>query len=87
LRTACLALLLLAAAPLGARELSWDSIEVTARLDGVGTLHVRERQQFVFSGDWNGGERRFRVGMGRSSPCWACGGSTPRGWSSSTPAI
>ncbi|HET9765754.1 MAG TPA: hypothetical protein VFS60_02835, partial [Thermoanaerobaculia bacterium] len=43
----------------------WDLIEVTARLDAAGTLHVRERQHFVFTGDWNGGERRFRVDEGQ----------------------
>ena len=59
------ALLLLLAVPLHARELHWDAIEVTARLDANGTLHVRETQHFVFTGDWNGGERRFRVEEGQ----------------------
>ena len=65
MRRVLLALLLLAAAPLSARELHWDAIEVTARLDEAGTLHVRERQHYVFTGDWNGGERRFRVEEGQ----------------------
>jgi hypothetical protein len=47
------------------RELHWESIEVKARLDGEGSLRVVERQRFVFSGDWNGGERRFRVEDGQ----------------------
>ncbi|HWM91112.1 MAG TPA: hypothetical protein VN493_10120 [Thermoanaerobaculia bacterium] len=42
------------------RSLSWDEVAVTARLDERGTLHVRERQTFLFDGDWNGGERSFR---------------------------
>jgi uncharacterized membrane protein YgcG len=43
------------------RSLRWDEIAVTARLDADGRLNVRERQTLVLSGDWNGGERRFRV--------------------------
>lgn len=58
-------LLLLAATSLHARELHWQSIEVKARLDDRGTLHVVERQRFVFNGDWNGGERRFRIEEGQ----------------------
>jgi uncharacterized membrane protein YgcG len=46
------------------RSLYWESLDVDARLDGEGRLHVGERQTFVFSGDWNGGERRFEVGFG-----------------------
>ncbi|PYV09720.1 MAG: hypothetical protein DMG07_22540 [Acidobacteria bacterium] len=48
-----------------ARSLYWRSLEVSARLDADGRLHVSERQAMVFSGDWNGGERRFRVGFGQ----------------------
>lgn len=62
LKRLALAFLLLAApTPLSAqdRTLYWDDIAVTARLDARGTLHVRERQTFVFTGDWNGGERSF----------------------------
>lgn len=47
-----------------ARELHWSSFRVTARLDAEGVLHVAERQAMVFTGDWNGGERGFRVGGG-----------------------
>jgi hypothetical protein len=57
--------LMLLATPLMARELHWESIEVKARLDGEGSLHVVERQRFAFSGDWNGGERRFRLEEGQ----------------------
>ncbi|HYN20839.1 MAG TPA: DUF2207 domain-containing protein [Thermoanaerobaculia bacterium] len=45
------------------RHLYWEEIAVSARLDARGTLHVQERQTFVFTGDWNGGERSFRVGL------------------------
>jgi uncharacterized membrane protein YgcG len=48
-----------------ARSLHWRELDVTARLDADGRLHVRERQVMVFSGDWNGGERRFRVPPGQ----------------------
>lgn len=47
----------------GSRSLFWKRIDVNAHLDARGTLHVRERQTFVFTGPWNGGERVFRVGM------------------------
>jgi uncharacterized membrane protein YgcG len=60
------ALLLLVASPGRARDLYWQSIDVHARLDKSGTLHVVERQRYVFNGDWNGGERRFRVAEGQS---------------------
>jgi uncharacterized membrane protein YgcG len=48
-----------------ARELSWPAIDVRARLDGDGALHVVERQTMRFTGDWNGGERVFRVEPGQ----------------------
>jgi uncharacterized membrane protein YgcG len=47
------------------RELHWRTVAVDARLDSTGTLHVRERQVMVFTGDWNGGERRFDVRRGQ----------------------
>jgi uncharacterized membrane protein YgcG len=47
------------------RELRWRRIDVTARLDARGDLHVRETQVMVMSGDWNGGERRFRLEPGQ----------------------
>lgn len=47
------------------RELHWREVSVRARLDAEGRLHVTERQTMVFTGDWNGGERRFDVGLGQ----------------------
>jgi uncharacterized membrane protein YgcG len=60
-------LLLLAATPLGAqeRQLHWTAVDVTAHLDSAGRLHVRERQDMVFTGDWNGGERLFNINLGQ----------------------
>jgi hypothetical protein len=43
------------------RSLSWRALEVKARLDADGRLYVVERHAMVFTGDWNGGERSFRV--------------------------
>ena len=60
---ACAALF--AASPAAARELYWKSLEVGATLDGEGVLHVVERQHMVFTGDWNGGERRFDLRPGQ----------------------
>ncbi|MEO7966435.1 MAG: hypothetical protein ABIT38_21260, partial [Gemmatimonadaceae bacterium] len=48
------------------RELHWRAIDVEARLDSVGELHVSERQAMIFTGDWNGGERRFNVRLGQN---------------------
>src|SRR5690348_13714198 len=61
-------LFLLLALPAAGQErtLSWQRIDVQAHLDARGTLHVRERQTFVFTGPWNGGERAFRVGVNQS---------------------
>ena len=62
---------------LAQRQLSWDALDVTAFLDGDGTLDVVETQTMVFTGDWNGGERTFNlrprqrltlVGMERIEP-------------------
>ncbi|HKD16878.1 MAG TPA: DUF2207 domain-containing protein, partial [Thermoanaerobaculia bacterium] len=58
--------LVLAAAVLAAKDLSWSSFDVRARLDAAGALHVVETQTMVFDGDWNGGERTFRVFPGQS---------------------
>ena len=55
----------LIASPLQAKSLYWKSIDVNARLDREGILHISERQKMVFDGDWNGGERRFNVGIGQ----------------------
>jgi hypothetical protein len=44
-----------------ARTLHWSAFDVAAKLEADGRLHVTERQSIVFDGDWNGGERRFRL--------------------------
>jgi uncharacterized membrane protein YgcG len=64
IRRALVALLLLAAgvrAGAAPRALHWKSLTADARLDRDGVLHVRERQHLVMTGDWNGGERAFRL--------------------------
>jgi len=43
------------------RRLHWDALDVEARLDADGVLHVTETHTMVFTGDWNGGERIFDV--------------------------
>ncbi len=48
-----------------ARELSWRALEVDARLASDGTLVVSELQRMRFDGDWNGGERVFRLEPGQ----------------------
>jgi len=47
------------------KSLYWQAIDVTARLDADGRIHVAERQEIVFNGDWNGGERTFRIRGGQ----------------------
>ncbi len=49
-----------------AKDLHWRALDVKARLDGNGDLHVVETHAMVFDGDWNGGERIFRVFPGQS---------------------
>ena len=61
---ACAVALGVVALPAGAlaqRALHWDSVDVAAHLDAEGRLLVTETQTMVFSGDWNGGERRFNI--------------------------
>ena len=56
--------LLLCALPstaLAQRQLHWDRLDVTAHLNADGTLTVTETQTMVFTGDWNGGERKFNL--------------------------
>src|SRR5512145_825225 len=53
------------AAPAGARELHWSALEVEATLESDGTLAISELQRMVFTGDWNGGERVFRLFAGQ----------------------
>jgi uncharacterized membrane protein YgcG len=57
---------LLAAPVARARELHWSDFSVKARLDAEGTLQVIETQTIVFTGDWNGGYRTFRLGPGQT---------------------
>jgi hypothetical protein len=54
-------LLLLIVLPVYGKTLHWRSIDVQARLDAQGRLHVVEEQRMVFDGDWNGGERSFHL--------------------------
>jgi len=61
-----LALALSASEALAQRELHWKSLDVSARLDADGRLHLVERHDMVFTGDWNGGERTFRVAPGQA---------------------
>src|SRR5687767_14454696 len=60
-KTVFLCLLALAAIRADARELHWRELAVRARLQDDGALRIEERQTMVFTGDWNGGERIFRV--------------------------
>jgi uncharacterized membrane protein YgcG len=53
--------LLSAASADAQRTLHWDALDVSAQLDSDGRLHVVERHALVFDGEWNGGERRFRL--------------------------
>ncbi|MEO7793289.1 MAG: hypothetical protein ABIV06_00835 [Thermoanaerobaculia bacterium] len=48
-----------------AKELHWRSFEVEARLETDGTLAISEVQRMVMTGEWNGGERKFRLGDGQ----------------------
>ncbi len=60
-----LALLLPGLAFAQVKSLHWAEMAVHARLDAGGVLHVEERQAMVFTGDWNGGERKFSVRPGQ----------------------
>ena len=53
--------LLLALPALAQRSLYWDEVAVRAHLNADGSLRVTEEQTYVFDGEWNGGERVFRV--------------------------
>ena len=48
-----------------ARSLYWQDMKVNAELDREGRLHVLEQQTMVFTGAWNGGERRFNLRPGQ----------------------
>lgn len=54
-----------ASARAAARELYWRALDATARLEDDGTLQISERQEMVLTGDWNGGERSFRLFEGQ----------------------
>ncbi len=59
---ACALLLLCGASTAHAQKtLKWEAITVAARLEHDGALLVEEEQAMVFTGDWNGGERRFNI--------------------------
>src|SRR5262249_59887167 len=58
-------LLLVPAGLFAEKSLHWKSVDVQAKLDAQGVLHVSETQAMVFTGDWNGGERKFRVFPGQ----------------------
>jgi hypothetical protein len=60
-----LVLLALVSPAAAQRTLHWDRIDVVAHLDADGDLLVTETQDIVFTGDWNGGERRFDVRPGQ----------------------
>jgi uncharacterized membrane protein YgcG len=60
-----LALVLPGAAPAQEKSLHWAELAVHARIDAAGVLHVEERHAMVFTGDWNGGERRFNLRLGQ----------------------
>ncbi|MBN1569790.1 MAG: DUF2207 domain-containing protein [Acidobacteria bacterium] len=72
IRHACLIISLFAILTSPARlcgqeqSLYWRDLTVNARLDADGRLHVKERHAMVFTGDWNGGERKFRLDLGQS---------------------
>lgn len=67
MRSVLAALALFVASNLYAQErtLVWKALDVTARLENDGTLHVSERHRMRFDGDWNGGQRVFRVEPGQ----------------------
>src|SRR6202162_2838802 len=60
----CLGLLLAPAARGQEKKLFWRAMDVHAHLDADGRLHATESQAMVFTGDWNGGGRIFRVPPG-----------------------
>ena len=52
---------LLVSLAVDARTIQWRALDVSARLESSGELSIAERHTMVFDGDWNGGERVFRV--------------------------
>jgi hypothetical protein len=61
MRSALIACFILLASAAAARDLQWRELAVRAELRDDGTLRVSERHVIVFTGDWIGGERTFRV--------------------------
>lgn len=61
----CLLFVFAGAAGADSRSLYWRALDVSAELDHDGRLKVTERHAMVFTGAWNGGERRFRVAPGQ----------------------
>lgn len=57
--------LILVTASADARTLYWRALDVEAKLDRDGEMRVSERHRMVFDGEWNGGERRFRIAPGQ----------------------
>ena len=57
--------ILLGGGQAAARSLYWSDMSVKAELDADGRLHVMEQQTIVFTGAWNGGERRFNLRPGQ----------------------
>lgn len=62
------------------RELHWDSLDVTARLQADGTLNVVEAQTLVLTGDWNGGEGTFNIRPRQQLSLTGIFRDGPRGW-------
>lgn len=48
-----------------ARSLSLSSLKVDGLLDADGLLHITERHEIKFDGDWNGGFRKFNLRSGQ----------------------
>jgi hypothetical protein len=55
----------LCASPAFAKSLHWRALDVEAKLDRDGRLHIAEKHVMVFDGAWNGGERTFDVRDGQ----------------------
>jgi hypothetical protein len=82
LRASCCAVVLLSLSTpiLAQRALHWDSVEVDATLDATGVLHVAETQTMVFTGAWNGGERRFDIRPRQRLSLLGIARLYPEGW-------
>jgi uncharacterized membrane protein YgcG len=55
----------LVAGPAAARTLHWRELRVDAHLEADGSLHLTETHTMVFTGAWNGGERKFHLAGGQ----------------------